>query len=97
VQQLQAFHGSECLPDGRWNRQSGRLVHDLSESLTAALAIELDLTVVGAGAALIYVKDRCGIRFTLNYQDRASRSHGDADITRTAPQPDGPNDAAPWY
>jgi hypothetical protein len=33
VQQLQAFHGSERLPDGRWNRQSRRLVHDLSEGL----------------------------------------------------------------
>jgi hypothetical protein len=34
VQQLQAFHGAKRLPDGRWNRQSGRLVHDLSEGLT---------------------------------------------------------------
>ena len=35
MQQLQAFHGPERLPDGRWNYQSGRLVHDLSESLTS--------------------------------------------------------------
>ena len=67
MQHLQGFHSSERLPDGRWNRQSERLVHDLSEGLTAAIAIEPNLTVVGAGAVLIYVKDGRGIRFILDY------------------------------